>query len=515
MRRRNTNRSGLSRRQHEVMQPNTARPTRSSEMGGSVFNSAPMMSTGMAVNGSANHPLVDSYENGHLYQYETSVKKAFDAVVPTLRKVSAYQHEENFVARAQSVAMQELGFELPEDILQDAWVEQLDMRSLFAWCVFKTYHRFCDDFYGTAPLSDNLGNKSVEEFEEFIQQCGFHTMDVSPCADGRLAHAIRYVLRLPIEAVRRKSYAGAMFDIDNSIQKWVETEMLRFREGKPNTADEPTRYLKAVAYHFSSVSPSKEGCAAHGSDDAKAAAGGLERLTTFQTAIENSFCCGASIDLLLLGIDTDTDAIKVHIPDASGDIDLDKFVDAKDVYQQTQYLSTAEGLNRIEQMIRDVQPGVSEGMLKLISKLLTNNLSQIEYVRNYYGSNYEDIGHAERFIGAGIGFEEVQLRNLTYIAYLNTVEESTADFDVGIKIFSKLNVAHGLPVPVVIRFDYHGQVPGERERAVQHCRRVAEAAEARYSELAEKGLLHTLLVIRNCNDNGQIEILGSSLKATL
>ena len=78
--------------------------------------------------GSANHALVDSAENGQLHQYETSVKKSFDAVVPTLKKVSAYQHEEDFVVRAQTVAMQELGFELPKEILEDAWVEQLDMR---------------------------------------------------------------------------------------------------------------------------------------------------------------------------------------------------------------------------------------------------------------------------------------------------------------------------------------------------------------------------------------------------
>ena len=473
--------------------------------------SRPRPVVAVANSGSSNHVLVDGAENGQLYQYETSVKKSFDAVVPTLKKVSAYQHEEDFVARAQAVATQELGFELPKEILEDAWVEQLDMRSLFAWCVFKSYQRYCDDFFSTAPLS----NKSVEEFQSFIQQCGFHTMDVSPCADGRLAHAIRYVLRLPIEAVRRKSYAGAMFDIDNSIQKWVETEMLRFREGKPNTADAPTRYLKTVAYHFSSVDPSHEGCAAHGSDDALAAKEGLNRLEAFQQAIENSFCCGASIDLLLLGIDTDTDAIKVHIPDANGEIDLEEFVDAKDVYQQTQRLSATDATHRVEQMIRQAQASVNEGMLKLISKLIINNLSQIEYVMSYYGGHYEDIGHAERFIGAGIGFEEVQLRNLTYFAYLNTVEESTADFDVGIKIFSKLNVAHGLPVPVVIRFDYHGQVPGSRERAIEHCQRVSDAAASRYSDLAEKGLLHTLLVIRDCNANGQIEILGSSLKATI
>jgi len=511
MRRRNTNR-GLSRRRQAPVQPVSARPE-------STGSAQPSLMTGMLSgsvgSGSANHPLVDGYENGHLHQYETSVKKSFDAIVPALRKVSAQQHDENFVAVAQSIAKQELGFELPDDILQDAWVEQLDMRSMFAWCVFKTYHRFCDDFFGASPLSSNMGHKSVEEFQSFIQQCGFHTMDLSPCADGRLAHAIRYVLRLPIEGVRRKSYAGAMFDIDNSIQKWVETEMLRFREGRPNTSDEPTRYLKAVAYHFSSVDPSHEGCAAHGSDDAKAAAGGLERLLAFQTAIENSFCCGASIDLLLLGIDTDTDAIKVHIPDANGDIDLDKFVDAKDVYQQTQRLSATQAMQHVEQMVREVQSAVDGGMLKLICKLLINNMSQIEYVRNYFGSSYEDIGHAERFIGAGIGFEEVQLRNLTYIAYLNTVEESTADFDVGIKIFSKLNVAHGLPVPIVIRFDYHGKVPGSRERAVEHCERVSEAAKTRYSDLAEKGLLHTLLVIRDCDDNSKIEILGSSLKAAI
>jgi len=232
----------------------------------------------MASAGTANHPLVDGQDNGHLHQYEQAVKKSFDAIVPTLRKVSAYQHEEDFVARAQAVATQELGYQLPEEILQDAWVDQLDMRSLFAWCVFKTYHGFCDEFFSKAPLSDGSGSQSTEEFQDFLKQCGFHTLDISPCADGRLAHAIRYVLRLPIDAVRRKSYAGAMFDIDNSIQKWVETEMLRYREGKPNTADEPTRYLKTVAYHFSSVDPSHEGCAAHGSDDTKAAAEGLNRL---------------------------------------------------------------------------------------------------------------------------------------------------------------------------------------------------------------------------------------------
>ena len=131
-------------------------------------------------------------------------------------------------------------------------------------------------------------------------------------------------------------------------------------------------------------------------------------------------------------------------------------------------------------------------------------------MRSYHGDHYQDIGHAERFIGAGIGFEEVQLRNLTYFAYLNTVEEATADLDVGIKIFTGLNVAHGLPVPIVVRFDYHGQVPGGRERAIDHCYRIDSALRERYDDLAGRGLLHTLLVVRDCSANGQIEVLSSS-----
>ena len=119
-----------------------------------------------------------------------------------------------------------------------------------------------------------------------------------------------------------------------------------------------------------------------------------------------------------------------------------------------------------------------------------------------------DIGHAERFIGAGIGFEEIQLRNLMYFAYLNTVEEATQDLDVGIKIFTGLNVNHGLPVPIIIRFDYHGQVPGARERAAERCRRVSDAITSRYGELFEKGLLHIMQAVRNCNANAAIEVLS-------
>lgn len=455
------------------------------------------------------HPLTDARENTRLFDYESRVKQAFDGIVLALKEISALQQETDFVNKAQRIATSQLGFELPSILLEDAWVDQLDMRSLFAWSLFETYRRFSDDVFDRDPL----GNGDEESFQALLEACGFHLMDVSPCADGRLAHVIRYVLRLPSKAVRRRSYAGAMFDIDDSLNKWTRTELVRFREAVPNAADAPTRYLKTAVYHHSSVDPSHQGCAAHGSDTAKAAAGGLSKLKGFQQAVQNTHCCGASIDILLIGMDTDTDAIRIHMPDANGDIDLNNYIDSTEVFESTAQMSAAQA----EQWIADhiAQKGgaaLADGMAIFMAYLLKNNLSQLEYVRQYHGGAYSDIGHAERFIGAGIGFEEVQLRNLTFFSYLNTVEEAAGDLDVGVSIFSGLNVAHGLPVPVVVRFDYHGNVPGARQRAIDHCKRVSDAFHTRYSELSEKGLLHTLQVVRDIHAAGKIEILDCSVK---
>ena len=459
--------------------------------------------------GGSSHPLCHEDDNRRLFAYESEVKAAFDNIVPVLKQVSALQHEPDFEMQAQGIAQERLGFGLPQDLLADAWVEQLDMRRLFAWCVFSTYRRFCDDYYRNDPLA----SQDAEGFDAFLQACGFHTLDISPCADGRLAHLVRYVLRLPQQAVRRKSYAGALFDIEDSVQKWTEVELARFREGRPNTADAPTRYLKVVAYHYSSVDPQHQGCAAHGSDTAKAAAAGRERLYAFREAIENSFCCGASIDLLLIGLDTDTDAIRVYVPDAHGAIDLESSVDALALFDATAGRSASEAAQAVADAVRACTPDVQPGMAQLVERLIENNFSQIAYVRANHGEHYADIGHAERFIGAGVGFEEIQLRNLMYFAYLNTVEEATADLDVGIRIFTGLNVAHGLPVPVIVRVDHHGQVPGSRDRAQQHCARIAAALQARFSELAGRGLIHVLQVTRDCDADGSIELLACSVNA--
>ena len=105
----------------------------------------------------------------------------------------------------------------------------------------------------------------------------------------------------------------------------------------------------------------------------------------------------------------------------------------------------------------------------------------------------------------------MHLRNLTYFAYMDTVEEGAPDLDVGVKIFKGLNVSRGLPVPVVVRFDYNGQVPGARDRAERHCRRVQQAIESRYGELCREGLLHVLLTIRDQDRHAPAETIGSTI----
>jgi carboxysome shell carbonic anhydrase len=458
------------------------------------------------------HPLTDHGANEALRAYDEQVKGSFDRIVPVLRKLSALQHEENFLEQAQRLAQAELGTSLPLPILETAWVTQLDMRTLFAWCVFQAYEQTSNRFFLEDPLRAGPSTPAAQAFEEFLLGCGFHLLDITPCADGRLAHAIAYALRLPFSSVRRRPHAGALFDVENTVNRWVKIEHRRYREGVPNPAHADTRYLKVVLYHFSSLDPSHEGCAAHGSDDAAAAHCGHQRLRDFQTAVENSFCCGASVDLLLMGIDTDTDAIRVHVPGLDGSTHLERWLDARDVYEATRSLSPQEGRARILAMVEAAAAAAPDpGMVRLIARLLEHNLSQIDFVRQVHGGHYGDAGHAERFIGVGIGFKEIHLRNLTYFAYMDTVEEGAADLDVGVKIFRGLNVSRGLPVPVVVRFDYNGEVPGARERAIRHGKRVVQALQSRYGDLFSQGLLHVLLTVRETGRHAPAETIASTI----
>ena len=120
--------------------------------------------------------------------------------------------------------------------------------------------------------------------------------------------------------------------------------------------------LKSCNLSFSSVDPLHQGCAAHGSNDELAAAEGRNKLYAFKEAVENSFCCGASVDLMLIGLDTDTDSLKIHLSTSDGGIDLEKTISTLEIYNSTinfskrmqkekfarQFLSNLQKINSVD-----------------------------------------------------------------------------------------------------------------------------------------------------------------------
>ncbi len=445
---------------------------------------------------SCRHALVDRTENARLFECEQGIKARFDGIVPTLQEVAALGRGTDFAQAAQAMARERLGFELPMSVLDRAWVRGADMGSLYAHAVFQALSS------AVARFSDRIREELAagQGWDGLLVDCGFHAMNVSACADGRLKGLFPYILRMPASTlVRRSAFAGTLFDVEEDVRHWEHSELRRFREGFPTTADAQTRYLKVAVYHGSSLDPTREGCAAHGSNERTATEAALERLNEFRGAIENEFCCGAGTDILLIGVDTDTDAIRIHIPDANGDLSAYRSIDNAELYRRTLGLDADRARLAVYEAIAAASATEGwgkgfgmphDGMRRLIATLLMNNMSQIEYVAEYHGGWYGDNGHGERFVSVGDGFPEVQVRNIAYYARLDTVEEGVADLDVGVKIFRRLNVERGLPIPVALHYHFDAKVPGSRRRVEGKIRRVAEAIRARYARLAEEGLLY-------------------------
>ena len=473
-----------------------------------LFGTVPSVTTGTVAPAGA-HPLFDLVHNRRLLERENEIKTAFGAVESALKEVAAIPHQDGYPDRVQEKIRDCLGFDLPASWLESWWLTPLNMRGIYAYGVYRIFRQLADrDFdRGHAGLDEG------EPAEALIRRWGFHAVDISPCADGRLSGVVDYILRVPPAVVAyRKSFAGSLFDVEESVRNWTEIELRRHREGVPIAADEATRYLKIGVYHTSSSDPAHEGCAAHGSDERKAASALLDRLNGFAVAIENSYGSGASVATLLIGVDTDTDAIKIHIPDANGVISLDRHVDNRALFDATHELGREQAKQAIRAAVAEVA-GVSsgdtatEGMRWFCGYLLKNNMAQIEYVRAYHNGRYADLGHTERFITVGDSFDDVQMRNLAYQAQMETIEEGAADMDIGIKIFKKVNMAHGLPVPVFIHFRYDGRVAGSRQRAVERCRRLECAIQARYPELVRDGWLYTQATVKNLAHGSRLENL--------
>lgn len=445
------------------------------------------------------HVLVDSELNEMLNIYEELVRSRFSAITNTLKTLSIYQHELDFVTHAQRIASDNLRYELPMNLLEDSWVAGLNLRALHSYCIFRSFK----ECVAKARFDQASWRERNVIHTDFIHSCGYHTVNISSCADGRLQGLLSFILRLvPSESVYVKAYAGAMFNIEENIADWAHRELERLSGGLPGNEDK--NYLKIAVYHYSSSNPSDEGCAAHGSDTRKACKSALARLNELRAAINNTYGRGAAPDILLIGVDTDNDSIRIHLPDANGDIYSDRYVDSGEIYKESLGMDRDSARKYIADAVAKVEfPNgknqkkgkMASGMRNLVLGLIEANLSQIEFVIQYHAGRYRVIGHNERFICAGESMKEVYLRNKYYFAHLNTVEEAAVDLDVGVKIFTNLNINHGLAIPILVHYHYTSSVPGSRNRTIRRCRRVKAAIEARYAHLHEKGFLNCQIAI--------------------
>ena len=102
------------------------------------------------------HALSNTTQNNKLYEYEKKTKRSFDNIVSTLKEIAYIQHNEDFLENAQQLSQKNLGIDLPIHILDKSWVKPLDMRALYAWCVFKQHEKFSDDFFKNDPLCLSL-----------------------------------------------------------------------------------------------------------------------------------------------------------------------------------------------------------------------------------------------------------------------------------------------------------------------------------------------------------------------
>ncbi len=186
----------------------------------------------------AEHPLADPALSLALRQRAEAIEAAFAAIEPTLRDLAPRQFEPGFPAVAAQRLRADLGIDIDAEALTSAWNAPLDMRALHARCVLAVFRRLVARAFDRdlARLSDG------EPAEALIRRWGFHAVDIAPCADGRLSGVVDFILRIPPSVIAgRRSHAGALFDIEDSVRAWEALELRRWRDGVPNAASEATR----------------------------------------------------------------------------------------------------------------------------------------------------------------------------------------------------------------------------------------------------------------------------------
>jgi carboxysome shell carbonic anhydrase len=420
------------------------------------------------------HPLAEPGIDAALQARQFDIERSFDGIEPWLRQLAADAAARGAFEPALESMAERFSLRFADAPTSFNWAAPLPWPRLYAHAVLAAFVALAHRRLDHAALARHEG----EAVEELVGRWGFHAVDIAPCADGRLAGLTEHILRIPRAVLHaRRSFAGAMFDLDQAIDDWRAAELARL--GRGAAADAPTRLLKIGVYHFSASDPRHEGCAAHGSDTHRAQSALLERLRQFQGAI--AALHGREVALLLVGVDTDDDSIRVHVPDADGRIAIERAVDSAALLELTRALPRAAAKELIREQVAacaDVaaDDAATEGMRWFCGYLLKNNLGRVDALRRQTAARaHAELGHAERLIVAGDPIDEVQLRNLAFQTQFTTFEEGAADLAVGYSLLAHRHAPRALAVPVLACARCDARVPGSRQRAAERALRHARA----------------------------------------
>ncbi|MCX7631666.1 MAG: carboxysome shell carbonic anhydrase, partial [Geminicoccaceae bacterium] len=114
-------------------------------------------------------------------------------IEPTLAALAPQQFEPGFAQRAAETLRAQLGVDVAASQLAATWAQPLDFGALYARCVLAVFRELAQREFDRTLARWHEG----ESAPELIRRWGFHALDITPCADGRLAGVTDFILRVP------------------------------------------------------------------------------------------------------------------------------------------------------------------------------------------------------------------------------------------------------------------------------------------------------------------------------
>ena len=76
-------------------------------------------------------------------------------------------------------------------------------------------------------------------------------------------------------------------------------------------------------------------------------------MNELRSAIDQTFGAGAAPDVLLIGVDTDLDALRIHLPDGFGELNAHRYFETAQIYRDTLGLSPEAARVHIAETVAD------------------------------------------------------------------------------------------------------------------------------------------------------------------